>query len=166
MTTGSEVRDDAGGTTTGEAREAQVRQRVDVLVERIEAKDLDGLGRLYAGDVVSFDVEPPLQHLGRDAKLRSWTSVFTFFRDVRYELRDLACTVDENVAFAHGFGRLSGTLASGTETGTGTGTETDGMWVRVTLCFRRVDGEWLITHDQVSVPFDIRSGRGVADLEP
>jgi ketosteroid isomerase-like protein len=158
MTTGSEVRGNVGSG----AGEAQVRRQVDALVERIEAKDLDGLGRLYASDVVSFDVEPPLQHLGRDAKLHNWTSVFTFFRDVRYELRDLTFTVDENVAYAHGFGRLSGTLA----TGTGTGTETSGMWVRATLCFRRVDGEWLIAHDQVSVPFDVRSGRGVADLEP
>jgi ketosteroid isomerase-like protein len=158
MTTGSEATENVGGEAGSEASEAQVRQRVDALVERIEAKDLDALGRLYASDVVSFDVEPPLQHLGLDAKLRNWTSVFTFFRDVRYELRDLAFTVDENIAFAHGFGRLSGTLA--------TGTETSGMWVRATLCFRRVDGEWLIAHDQVSVPFDIRSGRGVADLEP
>jgi ketosteroid isomerase-like protein len=154
MTTGSEVTDNVGS----EASEAQIRQRVGALVERIEAKDLDGLGRLYADDVVSFDVEPPLQHLGRDAKLRNWTSVFTLFSDVRYELRDLAFTVDENIAFVHGFGRLSGTLATGVETG--------GMWVRATLCFRRVDGEWLIAHDQVSVPFDIRSGRGVADLAP
>lgn len=158
MTTGSEVRDNVGGRTISDAGEAQVRQRVGALVERIEAKDLDGLGRLYADDVVSFDVEPPLQHLGRDAKLQNWRDVFTFFSDVRYELRDLAFTVDENVAFVHGFGRLSGTLATGTETG--------GMWVRATLCFRRVDGEWLIAHDQVSVPFDIRSGRGVADLAP
>jgi hypothetical protein len=30
----------------------------------------------------------------------------------------------------------------------------------------RVGGEWLIAHDQVSVPFDMRSGQGVADLEP
>ncbi len=158
MTTGSEVRDNVGGRTISDAGEAQVRQRVGALVERIEAKDLDGLGRLYADDVVSFDVEPPLQHLGRDAKLQNWRGVFTFFSDVRYELRDLAFSVDENVAFVHGFGRLSGTLATGAETG--------GMWVRATLCFRRVDGEWLIAHDQVSVPFDIRSGRGVADLEP
>lgn len=158
MTTKSEVTDNVSSAVGSEASEAQVRQQVDALVERIEAKDLDALGRLYTSDVVSFDVEPPLQHLGRDAKLRNWTSVFTFFRDVRYELRDLAFAVDENVAFVHGFGRLSGTLT--------TGTETSGMWVRATLCFRRVGGEWLIAHDQVSVPFDIRSGRGVADLEP
>jgi ketosteroid isomerase-like protein len=162
MTTANEVTEsvDSENVTSeaGTVRERQVRQRVDALVERIEAKDLDGLAGLYTSDVVSFDVEPPLQHVGLDAKLRNWTGVFTFLRDVRYELRDLAFTVDENVAFVHGFGRLSGTLASGAETG--------GMWVRATLCFRRVDGEWLIAHDQVSVPFDLRSGAGVADLEP
>jgi ketosteroid isomerase-like protein len=162
MTTGSEARDEAGSTlggkTTSGAGEAQVRQRVAALVEQIEAKDLDGLGRLYADDVVSFDVEPPLQHMGRDAKLRNWTRVFTSFSDVRYELRDLAFTVDESIAFVHGFGRLSGKLV--------TGAATAGMWVRATLCFRKVGGEWLIVHDQVSVPFDLRSGRGVADLEP
>lgn len=153
MTTQNEVGDKVGD----EAREAEVRRRVDALVDRIQAMDLKGLEGLYASDVVSFDVEPPLQHLGREAKLRNWTNVFTFFRDVRYELRDLIFTVDENVAFAHGFGRLSGTLESGATT--------SGMWVRATFCFRKVDGDWLIAHDQVSVPFDIRTGRGVADLE-
>lgn len=144
--------------TLNENGETQVRQHLDTLVDRIEAKDLAGLRQLYAADVVSFDVEPPLQHVGLDAKLASWTNVFTFFHDVRYELRDLACTVDQSVAFAHGFGRLSGTLADGTET--------KGMWVRATLCLRRFDGAWLITHDQVSVPFDLRSGKGVTDLVP
>lgn len=69
MTTGSEVRDIVGGKAVSEVGAAQVRQQVDALVERIEAKDLDGLGRLYANDVVSFD---------------------------------------ENIAFAHGFGRPTG----------------------------------------------------------
>ena len=45
-------------------------------------------------------------------------------------------------------------------------TTTSGMWVRVTYCLRKMDGAWLIVHDQVSVPFDVRTGKGVADLEP
>jgi ketosteroid isomerase-like protein len=40
------------------------------------------------------------------------------------------------------------------------------MWVRATFCFRKIDGEWLIVHDQASVPFDLPSGKGVTDLEP
>ncbi|TVT15137.1 DUF4440 domain-containing protein [Amycolatopsis rhizosphaerae] len=141
-----------------EVDEATIRRQVDKIVEGIRAKDLEGLSRLYAPDVVSFDVEPPLQHVGVEAKLKNWTNAFTFFREVDYEVRDLTLTVDEKVAFGHCFGRLSGTLPNGTAT--------SGMWVRATFCFRKIDGDWLIVHDQASVPLDIASGKGVTDLEP
>lgn len=141
-----------------EAGEAEIRQQIGRLVAAIEAKDLEGVRRVYATDVVSFDIDPPLQHVGVEAKLANWRRAFAFFRDLSYELRDLTLTVDEDVAFGHGFGRLSGTLENGTAT--------DGMWVRATYGFRRDGGEWLIAHDQVSVPFDVRTGQGVADLEP
>ncbi|GAB3460920.1 YybH family protein [Actinophytocola sediminis] len=138
--------------------EIEIGQHIGTIVEGIQAKDLDTLRRLYATDVVSFDVEPPLEHVGVEAKLRNWTNVFTFFQEVKYELRELAVTVGGDVAFAHGFGRLSGTLRDGTTT--------NGMWVRATLGLRRTAEGWLITHDQASVPFDIRTGKGVTDLEP
>jgi len=48
----------------------------------------------------------------------------------------------------------------------GAGPATKGIWVRVTVCFRKLDGAWQIVHDQASVPFDVLSGRAVADLEP
>jgi uncharacterized protein (TIGR02246 family) len=144
--------------TQREEDEARIRQQVDEIVKGIQAKDLEGLRRLYAADVVSFDVEPPLQHVGVEAKLKNWAKVFTFFRDVDYEVRDLTVTVGDDVAFGHAFGRLSGTLQDGTAT--------SGMWVRSTLCFRKLDGNWLIVHDQASVPFDVASGKGVTGLEP
>jgi ketosteroid isomerase-like protein len=84
--------------------------------------------------------------------------VFTFFREVSYEVRDLTVTVGDDVAFGHCFGRLSGTLGNGIATG--------GMWVRGTFCFKKIDGTWLIVHDQASVPFDVATGKGVTDLEP
>lgn len=141
-----------------EAEEAEIRRQVDRIVEALRAKDLDGLERLYATDVVSFDVEPPLQHVGVAAKSKNWAKVFELFHEVDYEVRDLTLAVGEDVAFGHGFGRLSGTLRNGTAT--------NGMWVRATFGFRKVDGRWLVAHDQVSVPFDVSTGRGVADLEP
>lgn len=138
--------------------ETEIRNHIGKIVEGIRAKDLDGLRRLYSEDVVSFDVEPPLQHVGVDAKLKNWATAFAFFQDLDYEVRDLALTVGDTVAFGHCFGRLSGTTRDGTAT--------DGMWVRATFCFRKIDGNWLITHDQVSVPFDIATGRGVTGIEP
>lgn len=144
--------------TRREVDEATIRRQVDKIVGGIRAKDLEGLKRLYTTDVVSFDLEPPLQHVGIEAKLKNWTNVFTFFEDVTYEVRDLTLTVDENVAFGHCFGRLSGTLNNGTAT--------SGMWVRGTFGFRKIGGSWLVAHDQVSVPLDISTGKGVTDLEP
>ncbi|MFD9889071.1 YybH family protein [Amycolatopsis sp. NPDC059027] len=145
-------------TAQREEDEAAIRRQIGKIGEGLRDKDLEGLEQLYAADIVSFDVEPPLQHVGTAAKLKNWVNVFTFFEKVRYEIRDLKLTVDDEVAFGHGFGRLGGTLKNGTET--------SGMWVRATFCFRKIGGTWLIAHDQVSVPFDITSGRGVADLEP
>lgn len=140
------------------SNEAAVARHIDRLIEGIEAKDLEALRRLYAADVVSFDVEPPLQHVGVEAKLANWAKVFTFFQEIRYEIRDRVVTAGADVAFAHGFGRISGTL--------GNGMRTDGMWVRYTVCCRKIAGDWLITHDQASVPFDVASGKATPDLTP
>ncbi|HEX6444716.1 MAG TPA: nuclear transport factor 2 family protein [Streptosporangiales bacterium] len=144
--------------TQREVEEATIRQQIDKIVEGIEAKDLEALRRIYATDVVSFDVEPPLQHVGIEAKLKNWANVFTFFQEVGYEVRDLTVSVGDDIAFGHAFGRLSGTLSNGVAT--------SGMWVRATFCFRKIDGSWLIVHDQASVPLDIATGRGATDLEP
>ncbi|XIE78065.1 NAD(P)H-dependent oxidoreductase [Streptomyces sp. SBR177] len=149
----------APGPAGQDPDEAAIRGHLDRLVDAIRTKDLDALRRLYAPDVVSFDIDPPLQHVGVDAKLKNWARVFAFFGEVTYEVRDLVPAVGDDLAFAHGFGRLVGTLPDGTAAG--------GMWVRLTLCLRRTDDDtWLITHDQVSVPLDIRDGTGVVDIEP
>ncbi|WP_432190077.1 YybH family protein [Streptomyces sp. Tue6028] len=144
--------------TQREVEEAKIRQQVDKIIEGLRTKDLEGLKQLYTTDVISFDIEPPLQHVGIEAKLKNWANAFTFFQDVTYEVRDLTLTVGDNVAFGHCFNRLSGTLRNGTAT--------SGIWVRVTYCFRKINDSWLIAHDQVSVPLDMLSGKGVADLEP
>lgn len=140
-----------------EADEVELRRTIDKVVEGLRAKDLEVLKQLYMPDVVSFDVEPPLQHVGIAAKLENWAKVFLFFESVTYEVRDLTFTVGGNVAFGHAFARLNGTLKNGAAT--------SGMWVRVTYGMRKIDNTWLIAHDQVSVPLDISSGKGVVDLE-
>ncbi|WP_227983850.1 YybH family protein [Nocardia spumae] len=138
--------------------EAEIRGRFAELVEGLRTKDLQALKQGYTPDVVSFDVEPPLQHAGVAAKLENWAKVFRFFAEVDYEFRDLTFVVGDDVAYGHGFGRLRGTLNDGTAA--------PGTWVRATFGLRKIDGTWLIAHDQVSVPLDIASGTGVVDLEP
>ena len=142
----------------GSADEADIRGRIDKLVEAIRAMDLDGVKSIYARDIVSFDVVPPLQHLGAEAQWRNWEDVFTAYqRPLGYEVRDLTITVGDDVAFGHSLNRISGTLKNGTRSG---------FWVRWTPCFRKIDGNWLIVHHQASVPLDVESGRALLNLEP
>ena len=140
------------------AEETAIRGQIEKVIDGLRAKDLEALREPYASDVVSFDVEPPLQHVGIEAKLANWARVFQVFETVDYELRELTLTIGGDVAFGHAFGRLSGTMKNGVATA--------GMWVRVTYGLRRIDGTWRIAHDQVSVPLDILSGNGMVDLEP
>ncbi|HYK71314.1 MAG TPA: nuclear transport factor 2 family protein [Streptosporangiaceae bacterium] len=146
-------------TSQSAADEANIRQLIDKLVEAIRARDFEGLRACFAPDMVSFDVGgPPLQTLGAEAKLKNWELAFAVFQPpLNYEIRDLTITVGEAVAFGHSFNRFSGTSGNG---------DGIGPWVRYTACFQKIDGSWLIAHDQVSVPVDFASGRALLNLEP
>src|SRR5262245_30548371 len=138
--------------------EADIRQRIAKLTEAIRAMDLEGVMAIYAPDVVSFDIVPPLQHVGAAAKRKNWVEAFAVYqRPLGYEIRDLTITVGDDVAFTHSLNRISGTLKNGNRAD---------FWLRATTCLRKIDGEWLIAHDQVSVPLDLASGRALLNLEP
>jgi uncharacterized protein (TIGR02246 family) len=138
--------------------EADIRQQIDTLVAAIRAMDLERVMVSFATDLVSFDIEPPLRHVGIDAKRRNWARVFAAYeRPLGYEIRDLAITVGHDVAFGHSLNRISGTLKNG---------QTNATWVRWTVCLRKIEGRWLIAHDQVSVPIDVASGTALLTLQP
>jgi uncharacterized protein (TIGR02246 family) len=138
--------------------EAGIRQRIDQLVQAIRAMDLEGVKPIFAPDIVSFDIVPPLRHVGAEAKWKNWADVFTVYqRPLGYEIHDLTITLGDDVAFGHSLNRISGTLKNGNRTDS---------WVRWTGCFRKIDGNWLIVHDQVSVPIDLESGKALLNLQP
>jgi len=144
--------------TQNAVEEATIRRQIERLAEAIRGMDLEGLKPLYTRDVVSFDAGPVLQSMGVEAKWKNWEYAFAAFRPpLAYEVRDLSITLNGDVAFTHSFNRLSGTMKNGNSVGS---------WIRVTLCFRKIDGDWLIAHDHVSAPVDPQSGRALLDLEP
>jgi ketosteroid isomerase-like protein len=137
--------------------ETLIRQRVEDLAKAIGAKDIDGVIALYARDLVSFDLTPPLRRFGTDEKRRAWQEVFAASSGpIAYEIRDLTVTTNGEVAFVHSLNHINSTLASGPVD----------MWLRWTACFRQIDGVWLVVHDHVSVPADPAHGRAVLNLTP
>ena len=76
----------------------------------------------------------------------------------RVRNRDLNITAGDDVAFCHSLIRLSGTTTDG---------EKADVWFRLTLCLRKIGGEWQITHRRESVPFYMDgSYRAAVDLRP
>ena len=138
--------------------EADIRQRIDKLAEAIRAMDLEGVMSIYSPDLLSFDIVPPLQHVGAEAKRKNWVDAFAIYqRPLGYEIRDLTIALSSDLAFGHSLNRISGTLKNGNKSD---------FWLRATTCLRKIDGNWLIVHDQASVPVDPESGTALLNLEP
>lgn len=142
-----------------EARdENQIRELIESWTKALRHKDVAGVMSHYAADVVAFDLAPPLEHRGEAIRrgLAEWFP--TFEGPIGYEIRDLSVTTGNDVAFSHSLNRLTGKRTSG---------ETTDVWVRATVCFRKIDGEWVVVHEHVSVPFYMDgSFRAAVDLKP
>jgi len=137
---------------------ALIRQRVEGCVKAIRAKDIDGVLSLYAPEIVSFDIVPPLRYFGADNKRRAWQAAFaTYDGPIAYEAHDLSVTTQGELAFVHSLNHISGTLAGG---------HSSDLWLRWTACFRRIEGVWLVVHDHASVPADLEHGKAAVNLRP
>jgi uncharacterized protein (TIGR02246 family) len=136
----------------------EIRQLVDASAAAVRAKDIDALTSDFAPNVLSFDVVGPLQSAGTDAARKRAEEWFASFEGpIGYQVRDLAITAGDNITFCHSLNQVSATKTDGAKLE---------MWWRATLCFRKIDGKWLITHQHNSVPFDAESGSAAIDLEP
>jgi uncharacterized protein (TIGR02246 family) len=147
--------------TTGHGKEtveAKVGELIEARVKAVRDKDIDGLLSHHAPDVLAFDVLSPLQYTGADKvreRAEKWLS--SYHSSIGYEVRDLSITAGDTVAFCHYLYRVSGTLKDGGLVD---------MWVRATVCLRKLDGAWVIAHEHQSVPFDVETGKAALDLKP
>jgi uncharacterized protein (TIGR02246 family) len=138
--------------------EAEIRELVDRWAQGIRAKDVDVVVANYAADIVTFDIVPPLRSSGTDAQRNALAAWFATWRGpIGYDIRELTITAGDDVAFSASLNRISGTKTDG---------EKVDVWVRVTAGYRKVGGRWMVTHEHVSVPFDMENGQALVDLKP
>jgi uncharacterized protein (TIGR02246 family) len=138
--------------------EAQLRGVIESWASALRVKDIDGVLSNYAPDVLSFDVINPLHYSGLDmARKRTEEWFASFSGPIGCEIRDLSITPGKDVAFSHSLNHFTGTKTDGEEID---------MWVRATICYQKVDNNWLVKHQHISVPFDMKSGKASLDLKP
>jgi ketosteroid isomerase-like protein len=145
-------------TTQQATAEIDIRERIDTLRTAIMTGDLETLKTIFAPHLVSFDIEPPLRHLGAEKKWNNWEKVFEFYQvPLEYDVQDLTVLVDGELAVVYSLNRIHGTMVNGGKTD---------YWVRWTAAWQKIDGQWMIAHDQVSVPTYFETGAAALDLTP
>ena len=140
------------------AAEQELRDLVAERVAAVHAKDAGTLAAHPADDVITFDVLPPLNSRGKEVVVEHMQAWFDGYPgDIGYEVSQLEVAADGDLGFCSFLYHVNGTLTSGDEVD---------MWVRATLCCRRIDGNWRIVHDHESVPFDPSTGQAQLGLPP
>ena len=124
--------------------ELEVHQRVGTLVEAIRNKNIDQVMAHYAPDAIVFDVLPPLDVHGAAAFRKNLERWFASMSGrIIYQMMDLHISANHSHAFCHYLCHVTGARTGGGRAD---------YWVRVSNAWRKVNGEWLVVHEHISMP--------------
>ena len=138
--------------------EVQIRALINDRAKAVRDKNVNEAISSLAPDILAFDVVNPFQQVDSDASKKRAEDWFSSFEGpIGYEIRDLSISAGDNVDFSHGLSHVSATRTDGGQLD---------MWWRTTLCFRKIDEKWMVTHEHNSVPFDVKSGKATLDFKP
>ena len=139
------------GTAKQKKDEADIRALIERWSRAVEAKDPAGIVEAYTPESVLYDAIPPYRTVGKDAIAAAWAQCFPYFPEkFRSEHKDLTIEVSGDVAFVHGLHHFVPEPADH---------PCGQTWMRVTACYKRIDGKWRVAHEHVSVPFDPMTGK-------
>ncbi|HEY3503254.1 MAG TPA: nuclear transport factor 2 family protein [Actinocatenispora sp.] len=125
---------------------SEIRALVDSCTDAQRSKDIDRLMSFYSPDIVYYDVVPPLRFTGTDEVRRNFVRWFDEYDGpIGLDTHDLNIVANGAVAYANMLHLDSGVRKNGLRTS---------IWVRETLCLRRSDDGWRITHEHISIPVD------------
>jgi len=124
--------------------EAAVRETIEAWVRAVRRKDYAGILQSHAADLVMFDVPPPFKSVGLEAYRKSWDLFFSWSSEpVPFDIEEIEVTAGSDAAFAFAGMRCAGPGPDG---------KPETLAFRLTMCLKKIDGRWMITHEHHSVP--------------
>lgn len=136
--------------------DAEIRELIDNKIIAVYNRDEKALLAKYAPGVITFDIGAPLQNeSGIEVRLEKWFS--GYMGHINQEVADVEVAANSDIAYSHCLMRTWGTSVEGREFD---------MWYRVTSCYKKLDGEWRITHEHLSEPIDMENGKALFTLKP
>ena len=129
--------------------EAAIRALEDRFAAAFNSGDIDAIMKNYLPDesLVVFDVVPRKKYHGADTYRKNWEDFFSHFKGTpKITITDLSITADNSLGFSHSIQHVKGTDKQGHPVD---------RTVRVTDGYRKINGNWLIVQEHISVPADL-----------
>jgi ketosteroid isomerase-like protein len=136
-------------TDTTAKDQADIRALEDRFITAFKAKDVNAIMACYVPDqsLIVFDVSPPRQYTGAPAYKKDFEDLFAAFPGpADGTTTDLDITVGGDVGYGRSVQHVTLTGKDGKKME---------LTVRVTDGYKKINGQWLIAHEHVSVPVDL-----------
>lgn len=127
--------------SVGLADETAVRKLIEDWAAAVRRKDMAGILRHHAPDILMFDVPLPFQSKGIAAYEKSWGLFFSWTKEpVVFDIKAMDVVAGEDVAFVAAAMQCAGA------------DETSPLDFRLTVGLRKINGQWTICHEHHLVP--------------
>jgi ketosteroid isomerase-like protein len=138
----------------------QIRALESKLAAAAEARNIDAIMKAYIPDetLFVFDVIPPRQYVGAKAFRTDWDEFLGSTKGpLKYEISDVDVTAVGTVAYGHSIQRIVATSVKG---------DPIDLTTRVTDVYRKIDGNWMIVQEHISIPVDLDTGKPDLSSKP
>jgi uncharacterized protein (TIGR02246 family) len=124
--------------------ERDIQALIEKWAKAVREENRPGIRADHDSEMLMFDVPPPFLSRGLDAYMATWEKFLSWSeKPVAFDFHDVHITAGEDVAFATAIGQCAGVDSNG---------KREELQFRLTMCFRKMDGQWRIMHEHHSVP--------------
>jgi ketosteroid isomerase-like protein len=124
--------------------EMDIKAHIERWAKAVREQNRAGIRAAHDSEMLMFDVPPPLLSRGLDAYMATWERFLSWSeKPVGFDFRDVKITAGKDVAFATAIGQCAGIDQNG---------KREELEFRLTIGFRKVDGQWRVMHEHHSLP--------------
>ena len=119
-----------------------IRNQIETWAAAVRSRDMTGILKNHAADMVMFDVPPPLHLRGIGAYEASWPQFYDASpKPIRFDIIEMQITAGSDVAFVVALMRCAIIEGGNAD-----------LDFRLAVGLRKINGQWIVAHEHHSIP--------------